>query len=103
MAPAALAELVCAIDEGLVSGKIGKQVLPMLLQVKPQAPLHQRPNNNPQPLSHEMLIKASIARLTSSAEFLQGCQMKTALLSHAGGGQRGREGIHGKAGPDTDL
>ncbi len=34
MAPATLAELVCAIDEGLVSGKIGKQVLPMLLQVK---------------------------------------------------------------------
>ncbi|CAL5219700.1 g1588 [Coccomyxa viridis] len=32
MAPATLAELVCAIDEGLVSGKIGKQVLPMLLQ-----------------------------------------------------------------------
>ena len=34
MAPATLAELVCAIDEGLVSGKIGKQVLPMLLQVR---------------------------------------------------------------------
>lgn len=33
MAPSALAELVCAIDEGLVSGKIGKQVLPLLLQV----------------------------------------------------------------------
>ena len=39
MAPATLAELVCAIDEGLVSGKIGKQVLPMLLQVRP--PIHQ--------------------------------------------------------------
>ena len=33
MAPSALAELVCAIDEGLVSGKIGKQVLPLLLLV----------------------------------------------------------------------
>lgn len=33
MKPAILAELVCAIDAGLVSGKIGKQVLPLLLQV----------------------------------------------------------------------
>ena len=33
MAPATLAELVCAIDKGVVSGKMGKQVLPMLLQV----------------------------------------------------------------------
>ncbi len=41
MAPATLAELVCAIDEGLVSGKIGKQVLPMLLQVRSVADEHQ--------------------------------------------------------------
>lgn len=41
MAPATLAELVCAIDEGLVSGKIGKQVLPMLLQVRPSGDRHQ--------------------------------------------------------------
>ena len=61
MAPAALAELVCAIDEGLISGKIGKQVLPMLLQVRPQAPHHQRQNNIAQPVFHEMLIKVSIA------------------------------------------
>ena len=33
LAPATLAELVNAIEEGLVSGKIGKQVLPDLLQV----------------------------------------------------------------------
>ena len=34
LAPATLAELVNAIEEGVVSGKIGKQVLPALLQVR---------------------------------------------------------------------
>lgn len=33
LAPSSLAELIKAIEEGVVSGKIGKQVLPDLLQV----------------------------------------------------------------------
>ena len=33
LAPADLAELLSAMDEGIISGKIGKQVLPELLQV----------------------------------------------------------------------
>lgn len=39
LAPATLAELLSAIDEGVVSGKMGKQVLPALLQVRKAADL----------------------------------------------------------------
>lgn len=34
LTPATLAELVNAIEEGVISGKIGKQVLPKLLKVR---------------------------------------------------------------------
>jgi Asp-tRNA(Asn)/Glu-tRNA(Gln) amidotransferase B subunit len=37
LAPAALAELLAAVEEGLISGKIVKQVLPELLQVLTQS------------------------------------------------------------------
>ena len=35
LTPGSLAELVGAIEEGVISGKIGKQVLPDLLKVCP--------------------------------------------------------------------
>ena len=55
MKPAILAELVCAIDAGLVSGKIGKQVLPLLLQVNTS--------------THKFLWASSLGMLLSADRF----------------------------------
>lgn len=39
MAPATLAELIKLIEDGTISGKIAKQILPKLLQVRENTPL----------------------------------------------------------------
>lgn len=39
MAPATLAELIKLIEDGTISGKIAKQILPKILQVRENTPL----------------------------------------------------------------